>query len=155
MTNGLRIAAVLLMGLLTGAMLLISVVIVPFWRGLPADEFVLWFTSHAPTIGGLMVPLGAGGVLCTIVAAVVGRRQGARAALLFWVAAGAALVCGATYPIYYTEANAALGSGALPPVEVATELARWQVWHWVRIAAGGIAFAAGALGLLSAEGEPA
>ncbi len=48
-----------LVGLLTGGMVLIEVVLLPFWRSVPPEEFRRWFTANAPRIRALMVPLGA------------------------------------------------------------------------------------------------
>ena len=54
---------------------------------------------------------------------------------------------GAIYPLYYTEANAAFGSGSIPLSEIGAELARWESWHWVRTACGTLAFVLAVLGL--------
>ena len=51
--------AAFLLGLLTGAMLLIGVSLVPYWSSLEPLEFSRWFSAHSGLIGRLMVPLGA------------------------------------------------------------------------------------------------
>ena len=134
-----RIATVLL-GLLAGAMLLIGVAVVPYWRSLEPLEFSQWFAANSAFIGRLMVPLGTLATSSIIVAAVVARAK--RAAGWPWlvVAAGFAAFIAAIYPLYYAEANAALGAQSLPSDAVVAELGRWQFWHWCRGAAGLLAF---------------
>jgi len=48
----------LLTGLFVGAMLLIAVSLVPYWRSLPAAAFRAWFVANSFRIGKVMVPLG-------------------------------------------------------------------------------------------------
>src|SRR5438552_3407732 len=48
----------LFLGLLAGAMLVIGVVLLPFWSGLPPVELRTWFARHAGRTGALMFPLG-------------------------------------------------------------------------------------------------
>ena len=134
--------AALLLGLLTGAMLLVGVSLVRYWSALEPLEFSQWFEDHSSLIGRLMVPLGSAATLSTVLAAAlagVRRLPGWR-----WLAlsAAAALFIASIYPLYYASANAALGSDTLSPTEVTAELASWRSWHWARVVAGGVAFLA-------------
>jgi len=140
--HGATLLATCLVGLLTGAMLVIAVSLAPYWASLEPRAISASFAATAPWIGRLMVPLGAGATLSTLVAAsvvVVGQRGE-----WLWLAAAAVLMVfvAAIYPLYYTAANAALASGAGTPAEIGAELARWRLWHWVRLAAGLLAFLA-------------
>ena len=89
-----------------------------------------------------MVPLGTLATGSVVLAA--GLAGARRLPGWHWlaIAAASALFIAAIYPLYYTSANAALGSGALAPVEVTAELAQWRSWHWARIVAGAVAFLA-------------
>jgi hypothetical protein len=49
-----------LTGLLAGGMVLIEVVLLPFWRGSSPADFRDWFAAHSGRIRDLMIPLGAG-----------------------------------------------------------------------------------------------
>ena len=51
--------AAFLLGLLAGGMLVIAVVLVPFWSALPPADLRAWFARHAGRTGALMFPLGA------------------------------------------------------------------------------------------------
>ncbi len=147
--------AALLLGLLTGAMLLIGISLVPYWTSLEPVEFSRWFAANSSLIGRLMVPLGSLATVVTVLAAVsaaVRRLPG-----WHWIATAAiaALFVAAIYPLYYTTANAALSSGALAPAEITAELARWRTWHWARIVAGAVAFVAAIRGCSLAARWPA
>jgi hypothetical protein len=134
--------AAFLLGLLTGAMLLIGVSLVPYWSSLEPLEFSRWFAAHSGLIGRLMVPLGGLATVTIVLAAGLAavRRLPGR----HWLALSAVstLFIAAIYPLYYTTANAALGSGTLAPGEITVGLARWRAWHWARIIAGAVAFLA-------------
>lgn len=147
--------ATLLLGLLTGAMLLIGVALVPYWRSLEPLEFSRWFGAHASLIGRLMIPLGILATLSVVLAAALARSRGSAGWPWLAAAAVAALFVAAVYPLYFTGANAALGSGTLAAGEVTAELARWRSWHWGRTLAGGLAFVAAIRACSLRTGAPA
>jgi hypothetical protein len=132
--------AALLLGLLTGAMLLIGVALVPFWSSLEPLELSRWFAAYSSLIGRLMIPLGSLATVSVVLAAGLARSRRLPSWPWLAVAAGSTLFIAAIYPLYYTSANAALGSSTLAPEAVTAELARWRSWHWVRIFAGVVAF---------------
>src|SRR3712207_4752341 len=79
LSRPLAIVSAVLTGVLTGGMVLIDVVLVPFWRGAPPGEFRAWFTAHSARLRALLVPLGAApGIACTASAGtrVAGGRRG-------------------------------------------------------------------------------
>jgi hypothetical protein len=57
--SAVLVLSVLSFGLLTGAMLLIGISIVGFWKSLTPSDFVSWFASHSSRLGVIMIPLGA------------------------------------------------------------------------------------------------
>jgi hypothetical protein len=129
------------LGLLAGAMLLIAVAVVPFWKELPPALFRVWFAKTAPLIRALMVPLGGVGALLTLAALVSGWQEwGARRALA--LAAAATLAVVAITLLVNEPANALFARpGALTDPETVALLDRWARWHWVRAAFGVVAFA--------------
>ena len=136
-----QLAAVLL-GLLTGAMLLIGVALVPYWSSLEPLEFSAWFAANVELIRRLMVPLGGLATLSVVLAATLAAVRRLPSWSWLAVAALSALFVAASYPLYYANANAALVSGTLEPSEISALLGRWRFWHWVRTVAGAVAFLA-------------
>src|SRR3712207_46446 len=60
LSRPLTLLTAVLTGLLAGGMVLIQVVLLPFWRTVPPADFRRWFSAHSGRIRTLMVPLGAG-----------------------------------------------------------------------------------------------
>jgi hypothetical protein len=125
-------------------MLLIEVVLLPFWRSVPPEEFRRWFTANAPRIRALMVPLGAGAVTVSVASAVseasVSRRPGPAS-----LTAAAATVGVVAVTVTVNEpANARFTGGALTDAETRDLLGTWARWHHLRVALGIVATVAAA-----------
>ena len=136
----LQDAALLLLGLFAGAMLVIGVSFVGYWQSLEPSTFLNWFATNADRIGGLMLPLGAAATLAALGSAAVTWSSGGRTRR--WSAASAVLAVSilVVYFVVHAPRNAAFTSGRMPPERVAGELAVWARWHWVRVLLGVAAF---------------
>jgi hypothetical protein len=123
-------------GVLLGAMLLIRVVLVPFWRSSTPDVFKVWFSNHAPRIRATMVPLGVAAATTTTANALLtpSRRSATSAA--------AALGVGFVTVAVNERLNKRFeGPGPLEP----DDLKCWARWHDARVTLGLIAAIATAL----------
>ena len=136
----LQDAALLLLGLFAGAMLVIGVSFVGYWQSLEPSTFLDWFAANADRIGGLMLPLGAAATLAALGSAAVTWPSGGRAGRWSAASAGLAVSILVVYFVVHAPRNAAFTSGAMPPERVAGELAVWARWHWVRVLLGVAAF---------------
>jgi len=136
----LQDAALLLLGIFAGAMLVIGVSLVGYWQSLEPRTFLDWFAANADRIGGLMLPLGAAATLAALGSAAFTWPSGGRARR--WAAASAVLAVSilVVYFVVHAPRNAAFTSGAMPPERVPGELAVWARWHWVRVLLGVAAF---------------
>ena len=134
----LALLATVLAGLLAGAMILIDVVLLPFWRGVPPEQFRTWFVAHSDRIRTLMIPLGASAAVVTPASAVVqtARGPGARAASVG--AAAAAGVVAITITVN-EPMNHRFTAEHLTDPETASLLERWARWHRLRVALGVVA----------------
>jgi hypothetical protein len=137
-TGVVATAAAVVLGIATGAMLLIGVVLVPFWRAQPPATFRAWFAAWAPRLGRLMRPLGGGAALLAFAAAWL-RAGGPGAGAAWTAAAGALGVVGVTLAVNERANARFLATPAPGDGEVRALLARWAAWHWVRIASGLVA----------------
>ena len=150
LSRPLALVSAVLAGVLTGGMVFIDVVLLPFWRGLPPAEFRAWFAAHSGRIRALMVPLGAAtGIACTTSASarVVGGRRGGPAA----VAGGAAAGVIAVTVTVNEPANHRFAAGTLSDGETTGLLQRWARWHHVRVVLGVVATVAATRALVDAE----
>jgi hypothetical protein len=145
--------AVMALGISAGAMLAEEMVLVPYWQSLPASEFLRWFAANEPRLVAFYGPLEVAAVAFTLLATVthaVRRRRGTG-----WLVLASVLVIGvlAVYPMYFQAVNARFVAGAIDASEVATELARWRTWQWLRVSLGVGAFIAAVAALLRAPAE--
>jgi Domain of unknown function (DUF1772) len=136
----LLILTCLLLGLLTGAMLVIGVSIVSFWKSLSPSDFQVWFATHSHLIGRLMIPLGIGGLAVSVAAVIAGWRSSARGWLL--IAAVSAMGVMVTYPLFFATTNETFVRGGLADAAARSLLDRWAAWHWLRTGLGAVGFVA-------------
>jgi uncharacterized membrane protein len=125
-----------LTGLLAGGMVLIEVVLLPYWRSAPPADFRHWFAVHSGRIRNLMVPLGAAtGIVgaASGVAQLVENRRSAPASVA--AALATAGVIGITVTVN-EPANHQFTAGTLTDTETTGLLSRWARWHHVRVALG-------------------
>jgi hypothetical protein len=127
MRRTLQAASATATGTLAGAMLLIRIVLVPFWRRTATTEFKPWFASNAPRLRALMVPLGVTPLATTTANALVTRRG--RAAMSAAAAAGVVAIT--------TVINEPLNARFEGPEPVdPADVERWARWHDLRVALG-------------------
>ncbi len=148
-------ASAVLAGVLTGGMVLIQGVLVPFWRSAPPAEFRRWFTSYAGHIRRLMIPLGAGAGAVSAAAAaahLIGRRPRRSSSVAAAVATGGVVAITLTVN---EPANARFTSGSLSDAETRDLLRTWARWHSVRVVLGLAAAVAATSALAGRDREPA
>src|SRR5262249_51420625 len=109
----LLILTCLVMGLLTGGMLVIGVSLVSFWESLSPADFPARFASHARLIGRLMIPLGFGGIAVTLAAVVACRRDAGKSRRWLLISAVSAIGVMVTYPLFFAATNEAFTHGGL------------------------------------------
>jgi Domain of unknown function (DUF1772) len=134
----LALLSAVLAGLLTGAMILIDVVLLPFWRGVPPEQFRTWFVAHSDRIRTLMIPLGAGAAAVSASSAVVQTAKGARGGAASVGAAAAVGVVAVTITVN-EPINHRFTAEHLTDAETAHLLERWARWHRLRVALGVLA----------------
>jgi hypothetical protein len=115
-------AAVFLLGLLAGAMLLVAVAFVPFWRRAAPEAFLEWFGAHGHRIQVLAMPLGVAGAAAS--GAMVAASWDGRGFPWAAVASAATLGVAAVYPLYFRPTNISFQQRAVPADAVRPELAR-------------------------------
>jgi hypothetical protein len=124
------VASALATGVLAGAMILIRLVLVPFWRRGATSGFKPWFIENSPRLRNVMVPLGTVAAATTTANALITHRR--RAVLAAAAAVGVGLVT-----MTVNEPLNARFAGP-HPIDPA-DLDRWIRWHDIRVALGLIA----------------
>lgn len=138
---GLALTAVIFTGLMAGALLAEACILVPFWRGLEAHEFLAHYRRQARALLRFFGPLEVAACLFVVLAGAA-ALFGALGELSLWLGSAAALLAILiSFPIYFRNANARFAAGTIEARQVAAELARWARWHWLRTALAVTAFA--------------
>ena len=148
LSRALAAFTAVLAGLLAGAMVLIQLVLVPFWRGVPPTEFRRWFGEHSGHIRALMLPLGGGAAAVSVASAVTAVAEGSPSAPASVAAAGATVGVVSITVAVNEPANHRFTSGTITDEETADLLSRWSRWHDVRVALGVVAAVAAATALI-------
>jgi Domain of unknown function (DUF1772) len=138
----LLIVTCLVLGLLTGGMLVIGVSLVSFWKSLSPSDFQAWFATYSHLIGRLMILLGVGAIAVTVAAVGACWRGAATARRWLLIAAVAAMGVMVTYPFFFEATNAAFVRGGLSDAAARLLLDRWETWHWIRTGLGAVGFVA-------------
>ncbi len=143
----LALGSAVLTGLLAGGMILIDVVLLPFWRGVPPEQFRTWFAAPSDRIRTLMIPLGAGAAAVNAASAVVQTKKGPRGGAASVAATAAAGVVAITVTVN-EPMNHRFTAGQLTDAETSSLLERWARWHRLRVALGVLATLGAALALV-------
>lgn len=134
----LALLSAVLAAFLTGGMILIQVVLLPFWRGVPPEQFRTWFAAYSGRIRTVMLPLGAGAAAVNVASAVAQTARGPRAGAASVAAAAAAGVVAITVTVN-EPMNHRFAGEHLTDAETASLLQRWARWHHLRVALGVLA----------------
>jgi len=128
-------------------MVLIEVVLLPFWRSVPPAEFRRWFEANAPRIRILMVPLGASAAAISVASAATDGLPPRHRSPASLTAAAATVGVVAVTVTVNEPANHRFTGGSLTDAETADLLASWARWHHLRVALGIVATVAAASAL--------
>jgi uncharacterized membrane protein len=131
--------SIILLGLISGANVLILGPILTFWRSLSANDLQAWFVTNEPNFRRFLTPLGAATLVATILTAVVAWNLPAfrRGCLLGSVVCFAGVV-GVTafgnFPI--NDILVASETRTFAAWEITGLLRRWEHLHWLRTLLG-------------------
>jgi hypothetical protein len=134
-----------MLGVMVGALLTEALVLVPFWRSLPAAGFLQWYRDNGRLLLQFYGPLEVVAAALTVLATVAVRlRDGVAQPYLVLACTSCVLVL-AMFPLYFRAANASFAAATIAPDRVAGELGRWARWHWLRTSIAAAGFAAALL----------
>ena len=145
----IQLFAIGINGVFIGAMLLIAVVFVPFWRALEPQAFLDWFSVYGSRIGALMIPLGPGVLILTVIALLLNKKKKER---LFWMLAIVFTLVNILYfPVYFLPTNTSFAEQTISIGTVSSELNHWLTYHVQRIIFAFGALVASVIAVLTQE----
>jgi hypothetical protein len=126
---------VVLVGLLAGALLTEGMVLVPFWRKMPAEQFYDLHHLAGPRLFRFFAPLTMLGVIAPVALAILNP--------VHIVAAIAAVLCVLallSFFVFFKDVNIKLSKQQYEYEELPDVLRRWAIWHHSRTGLVLIAF---------------
>ncbi|MEM9603118.1 MAG: hypothetical protein AAGA11_09665 [Pseudomonadota bacterium] len=134
----LHVLATVALGLYAGSLLTEGALLVPYWRTLSPSAFFGLHGDFGPRLFRFFFPVTNAAVWLSVASALLDRFDNAYRT----VAAVLCLAALATFFLFFKRANAAFAARTLSDEALASALARWALWHWVRTVAAVLAFAA-------------
>jgi hypothetical protein len=128
----LALLAVASLGIFFGAMLTEGLVLVPYWRSLPAESFYSWYGANDKRLLGFFGPLTWLAALSALAVAGICLWTAHPGRWYAVAAAACVLVVVSMFFVYFEQANATFSLGRMPATELRVDLDRWVAWHWVR-----------------------
>ena len=141
----LAVLTVASLGVFFGAMLTEGLVLVPYWRSLPAESFYSWYGANDKRLIGFFGPLTWVAALSALTASGFSLWTAHPGRWYAVTTAACALLVVSMFFVYFARANAGFSRGTMPAQELRVELDRWAAWHWVRSGLSLIALAAAVL----------
>lgn len=125
----IQLSVIVLNGAFIGAMLIIGLVLLPFWKSVESQVFLAWFSAYSGTIGSIMIPFGPSVLILAVIALVFNKNN----RLLWGLTVVLTMVNTLYFPIYYMPTNNSFAMQTIALNEVGTELSNWQNYHWQRL----------------------
>ena len=116
----------ILVGLLAGSLLTEGMVLVPFWRSLPAAKFYELHGSAGPKLFRYFAPLTVLAVLSSIALAILDGRPST------WTTACLCSFALASFFLFFRATNKRLAAHDYSDQELPTVLRNWSTWHHAR-----------------------
>ncbi|HAS40473.1 MAG TPA: hypothetical protein DCS93_08340 [Microscillaceae bacterium] len=112
-----------------GAMILIALVLVSFWRSSEPQVFLDWFTAHSSKIDRFMFPFGPGVLILATVSFFLNKEN-----KILWGVTMLLITANILYYlIYFRPTNSSFAAQSIDIHKVSAELTTWLNFHWQRI----------------------
>ncbi|GAA6137393.1 hypothetical protein NBRC116583_11400 [Arenicella sp. 4NH20-0111] len=143
MLETIPLLSTMALGLFTGSLLTEGMILVPYWKRMPASEFIKLHGTLGPQLFRYFAPLTTIAVVLAVTTAILDHGQ--RPELT-----AAAALCVLTlliFFLYFRKTNASFKNGVIDEQALPSVLALWSKWHWIRTSVMLFAFGLSILGL--------
>lgn len=137
-----------ILGVFCGTQLAEAALIVPYWKGLSADDFFTFYKTYGAKLHQFYAPLTVFATLLPIVTFIYSLLSKSKTPLLIWLMAIFCVLFFLTFFIYFKDANVSFAERTISNKELPQELMKWAKWHWARVVFELIAFVCGLISLL-------
>jgi len=128
MLDFLNVLSTAIVGLYAGSLLTEAMILVPFWRRMKPADFFRLHGSMGPSLFRYFAPLTTLAVALSVIAATLNWASN-----LAWnITAVLCVTALIIFFVYFKKANQSFADHSLKNEELAGELSRWAIWHWLR-----------------------
>lgn len=136
----LLIVTVICLGLSAGAMLTEGALFVPYWKKMPAQDFLAWFKNNEPYLVSFFGTSQILGLIATLLVTILYQLKRLPNKNFLAISTLLNILILLLYPIYFKQANASFVAATIDLNNVSQELINWGIWQWVRTFLGISAF---------------
>lgn len=144
----LLLLSTFMLGIFLGTQIAEAALIVPYWKGLSADVFFVFYKIYGKKIHQFYAPLTIAATILPIATLAYSLFDKSKADLLMWLMTVFAVLFFATFFLYFKETNISFTERSISNEALPKELITWGKWHWGRIVCEAIAFSCGLILLL-------
>ncbi len=139
------------LGVFLGAQLAEAVLIVPYWKGLSADSFFIFFKNYGQSLYEFYAPLTIAATIFPTVTFVYSLLVKSKTDILMWLLLVFTILFFAMYFIYFKDANLSFAQRTISDQALSNELVKWGNLHWTRVFCEAVAFVCGLLLLFKSK----
>lgn len=144
----LLLLSTFMLGIFLGTQIAEAALIVPYWKGLSADDFFAFYKTYGKKIHQFYAPLTIAATILPIATLAYSLFDKSKADLLMWLMTAFAVLFFATFFLYFKETNIGFTQRSISNEALSQELITWGKWHWGRIVCEAFAFICGLILLL-------
>jgi hypothetical protein len=136
------------LGIFLGTQLAEAMLIVPYWKAMPANDFFAFYKAYGKQLHLFYAPLTIVATLLPVAAFLLSLFGLSRTDRYMWLMAVFSILFFAMFFIYFKEANRSFAERSIKDQALPQELVKWGNWHWGRVVCEFFAFVCGLLLLL-------
>lgn len=136
------------LGVFFGTQFAEAALIVPYWKGLSADEFFAFYETYGKKLHQFYAPLTIVSTILPVATLVCSLFDKSKTDILTWLMTIFTVLFFATFFVYFKEANISFTERTISNEALPQELIKWGKWHWGRVVCEAVAFVCGLLLLL-------
>lgn len=140
-----------ILGIFLGTQLAEAALIVPYWKGLPPDDFFTFYKDYGKKLHQFYAPLTILAIILPVSSLVFSFITKQKIDLLMWGMVIFSLLFFATFFFYFKEANISFTERTILNETLPQALNTWANWHWTRVFFEAIAFICGLILLLKKQ----
>ncbi|WP_370086427.1 hypothetical protein [Ekhidna sp.] len=125
--------SVAIFSIFIGSQITEGVLLVPYWKSLPASDFYSYYKHFGPSIGRFYTILTIIAALIPISISIYCKQVDSNALKLALSSSFFAILFIACFYIYFKDANELFYQASLSEIALKKELVTWSYWHWGRI----------------------